>query len=108
MTLLEAQEIFAYWQESPPIHLAFKGFVGGFGAKPATAPAQDWRQALGDPQARAAATGDQLGEWRAVRGLSVVVGGNPHAGLKAPVLDLAELAAKNAAAAERIRRRHVG
>ncbi len=98
MTLLEAQEIFAYWQESPPIHLAFKAFMAALGASK-TKP--DWRRALGDPrQPTGAAANDDIARLVSAPppGLTVARGQAPR---RRSVFDIAELRRRNQAAAAR-------
>jgi hypothetical protein len=82
MTLAEAEEIFAYWADNPPMHLMVQTIAAMLG----------WKKR---PAARAS---DGLAEIAAVPppGLAVVQG---DAGMPAPIFDVDTLRAANRARA---------
>jgi hypothetical protein len=82
MTLAEAEEVFAYWADNPPVHLMMQTIAVMLG----------WKKRV------AARPGDGLGEIAASPppGLAVVKG---DAGMPAPVFDIDALRAANRARA---------
>jgi hypothetical protein len=79
MTLAEAEEIFAYWAQNPPMHLMLQTIARMLGRKPAKNEAP--------PLADIAAT--------APPGLAIAANGS--LGMPAPVLDIETLRARNRA-----------
>jgi hypothetical protein len=79
MTLVEAEEIFAYWAENPPAHLMVQTIARMLGWKPAK---------LEEPP---------LADIAAMAPPGLTIAANGSLGMPAPVLDIATLRARNVA-----------
>jgi hypothetical protein len=79
MTLAEAGQIFAYWEENPPVHLMVQTIARMLGWKPAVEATPRFGEILA----------------MAPPGLSFAAGGS--LGMPAPVLDIEALRARNRA-----------
>ncbi len=86
MTLLDFEELVAYWSEHPPVHLLAAAYLSGGLTKK-----RQFRPSLGGPGASAAATGSpDFASLLAELGPGFGAG-DVHAGLKRVVLDFSEL-----------------